>query len=302
MTDFNNKKNISGGIFAPSTDEFAVRSATSGVGWEFDDVMPMAGTYIGVDDALQVMALAGNPSSAIIVNARVLGLDGIIHPFQFRFNQVGTRVPQYQRFQLMEGWLLSATAATTDIFTGFDAVYVQLGLTRAPFGQNNQYDVLCSGYVGINVVLAYPQSVPMRTTDGAGVIRSVNQGAPAAGSDLQIVVPNGARWRLISFRATLTTAVAVANRLVSINVDDGATILVESPSNFTHAASLANTYNAWDSAQYMNVPFNLKTLQPLPSNLFLQTGYRINTQTGTIQAADQWSAAEIEVIEWLDNL
>jgi hypothetical protein len=300
--DKNNKKNISGAQFTQPKEEFAVRSATSSVGFNFEDVPPILGTYIGLDDQLLVSLADTLSNQLITLNLRILRPDGIIVPMQFNIPRLGNRAFLTQRFQLVEGFLLSATATLSATMVAPQWAYITASIQRAPFGVANQYETLLAGYLNSTVGLSYPQGTYQRPADGAGVIVSLSQGAPAAGADLVITVPARARWRFISFQATLTTAAAVANRNVSITFDDGVNVFAESPSNFVQAASIVNTYNAFDSGQYENVPFDLVTLQPLPSNIFLAPGFRISTETAGIQAADQWSAAQFLAMEWLENL
>lgn len=302
MTDINDKKNISGGVFAGSKEEFQVRSATSKIGFDFDYADPPPGAYIGVDDQLQVTTFANTAGYSLTINLRILLPSGIILPMVLSTQPTSNRAAFTQRFQLAEGYLLSLTATASAGVSLQQYLYAVVGIARAPFGTQSQYDVLVSDYVGALNPISYPQSALRRSTDGAGVVVSFNQAAPAAGADLVVTVPTGARWRLQTFRATLTAAVAVSNRLVHIVTDDGANILMDSPSNFTQVASIVNTYSAFDSAPYLNVPFDLTTLLPLASNQMLRQGSRIRTLTTGIQAADQWSAAQIGVIEWQDQI
>jgi hypothetical protein len=97
--------------------------------------------------------------------------------------------------------------------------------------------------------------------------------------------------------ATLTNAVAVANRIPQLIIDNGTQVVLTIPSNVTLAASLANVFNFADSMPYL-AAINGQTLGPLPSNLMLGPGWRIRSSTTGIQAADQWSAIALGCIEW----
>lgn len=301
--DKNDKRNQSGGFFGRTTEgEFVPRSATSGVPWMEYDAPPPFPCYIGVDDALFVQVANFANALPCFINVRMLGLDGLIHPIQLEFVPAVQRAYASQRFNLMEGWLLSLAIITPGSSIGpGNWAYATAGIVRSPFGIGNQYDVLVAGYLDNNVGLSYPISGQQRPTDGQGIPQVVNPGNPAAGADISIAVPSGAIWRPVSLRATLTTAVAVANRLVSATYQSAGNVLMESPSNFTQAASIVNTYNFFDSAQYLATPFNLRTVAPLPSNTFLQRGNTINTVTTGIQAADQWSSVILLVQEWFLN-
>lgn len=301
MTDANDKRNQSGGMFGRVTDEFSVRSATSGVGWDVQDVQPFFPCYIGVDDQILIQTANSTGNSPCAISLRILGLDGLIHPIQFFTTAGGGRSFTTIRQQLMEGWLLSCNVNPTVLMQAGSWIYATVSIERAPFGATNQYEVLVAGYLDNNVGLSYPMSQLQRPIDGNGAIISEVQGNPAAGADVVVTVPSGARWRFVSFRGTLTTAVAAGNRLVSLVIDDGVNLFAESPSNFTQGPSIVNTYNWFDSAQYLAAPFNLRTLAPSPSLCYLHRSFRISTQTTGIQAADQWSSVVLLVQEWFEN-
>lgn len=301
MPDANDKRNQSGGMFGRVTDEFAVRSATSGVGWDVGDVQPFFPCYIGVDDQLLIQTANSTGNSPCNVNLRILGLDGLIHPIQFQTGTGGGRSFTTIQKNLMEGWLLSCNVSPVVLMQAGSWIYATVALIRAPFGASNQYDVLVAGYLDNGVGLSYPMSQLQRTIDGNGAVISLPQSAPAAGADIVVAVPSGARWRVHSFRATLTTAVAGANRDVSLVFDDGATIFAESPSNLVLAASSVNIYNWFDSATLLGTAFNGRTVAPLPSINALHRGFRISTQTTGIQAADQWSSAQLLIQEWFED-
>jgi hypothetical protein len=101
--------------------------------------------------------------------------------------------------------------------------------------------------------------------------------------------------------ATLTTAVAAANRIPSLVLDDGANVLAEITAGVTIAASLAATITWADSANY-NSSLATNPLAPLPSQMLMRPAWRIRSVTAGIQAADQWSAIQLGVVEWIEFL
>jgi hypothetical protein len=299
--DRNDDYNISGAQFTQPAEDFKLATPTQLTKFRFCDVPPAPGLYIDVNDQLHV-AIAGNSATdPAIVNVRILGTNGKITPLKFVVNGGAGRTFNVNRFQLVEGYLQSVTIVSNGAESSGKLIYAVAALVRAPFGAKEQYHTLCAGYVYLELGMSWPNAPAQRMGEGAGAIRSTTGTVPGAGVDITETVPAGARWRLISIRATLTTAVAVANRLVSIVLDDGANIYADSPSNFTQAASIVNTYNAFDSCPYQNVPFNLRTNQPLPSNVLMMPGHRIRTVTTGIQAADQWTAPQYLVQEWFED-
>jgi hypothetical protein len=300
MPDQNDKRSITGGTFGNTEERFSVHSSNPGTQFDFQDVQPLVGEYVDVNDQLVIGCAAPITGNTLIVNVRVLTVDGKVIPMQFAVAPAGAIAFTTFRFQLLEGFLLSATARYSAGFRNNNWCYVELALARAAFSFNDKYIPLWSGYASSNNAFGWPGTLSQRPTDGAGVVHSIPVGAPAAGVDVTFTVPANTRWRLISFRATLTAAVAVANRIMTLTMDDGATVLAESVSNVTQVASVVNTYNAFDSAPIINTPINLRTQMALPSNMLMGTGFRINTVTSGLQAADQWSAAQLLVAEWAD--
>jgi hypothetical protein len=290
MPDINDKHNISGGLIAQPPETFQVRSATAQANYDVSDIPPPFPMYIGVDDSLQITTLSAAAGFTVQVNVRVLGVDGLIHPFQFDVVTVAARAAQTNRFQLMEGYILSLSAIVTGGNMESNPIWIAAGVTRSPFGVLNTYCQLIAGYGSINTSLTYPTSPVSRTTEGNGFYHSATQSAPAAGADITFTVPTAARFRLVSFVATLTAAVAVANRLVFLVIDDGANIVTTIPSGVTLVAATVNTYCFADSTPVTAV-FDAASMGPLPSNCLLPSGFRVRTVTANLQAADQWSAA-----------
>jgi len=299
--DPNDKTNISGGVFAPSTEQFQVRSASASVGFETDVVQPPSSGYIGVDDRIIITALACNGNVPVFVNLRILRPDGIIVPMQFSNLWSFVGVQQTQSFELMEGWLLSCTVTTNSAASQGQFTFVSVALYRGTANFNNAYMTLCSGIAKFNCPLSWPAMVPQRDYDGPGTLFSTSIGPPAAGTDISFLVPVGQRWQILSFRATLTTAVAVANRFVTFVIDDGANIVAEALTGFTQAASVVNTYDLFDTAAYVPVPVNLTTSAPTPSGIIATANFHIKTVTANIQAADQWTAGKLLVRAWPDT-
>lgn len=294
-------RKTSGATIANTGDEFKVATPTALVSWDMQCVLPNALEYIGVDDVLQVTGWADNSSNPLQIQVRILEPNGRISSLPLSFNPTASRAATTKQFPLVEGFLLSLDITSQGPTRTGQWTYATAGLVKASAATSIIFKTFCAGYVGVNSGLAYPETAFQRPTDGSGVTKSITGAVPAAGADISDTVPVFTRWRLISMRATLTTAITVANRLVSVTLDDGANIFTQTPSNFTQAASIVNIYNLFDSAPYLNVPFNTETLAPLPSNVFLGPGFRIRTSTAGIQATDQWSAAQYLVQEWLDS-
>lgn len=119
---------------------------------------------------------------------------------------------------------------------------------------------------------------------------------PAAGADFSFTLTGGAI--LESVTATLTTAVAVANRSPALKiVNNVATVVVrgiQTPA--VQAASLTVDYTWMVGAGAAIVGANQVVL-PLPS-LFVTAGtWTFSSLTNLIQAADQWSNIAVGFVQ-----
>jgi hypothetical protein len=298
--DKNDKRNISGAQFTQPPEEFQVHSATSAVTFQTEDAVIPEGSYIGLDDLLLVNEADFSTTVGININLRILRPDGIILPMTFKINQNQTRQFTQKTFPLVEGWLLSLDVIQALPLSSSQWTYVTVGLLRNPLGRAAQYMTLVAGYVNGNIGMSYPQSPIQRASDGAGMVVRGTVAAPAAGAELIYVVPLGARQRLISFTGTLVSAVAVANRVVALLIDDGANVLATIPSNNTQVASTTAEYTFADGATLVTAAAG-NNYQATPQNMFLFPGWRVSTLTAGIQGADQWSVANLHLMEWCES-
>lgn len=116
------------------------------------------------------------------------------------------------------------------------------------------------------------------------------QANPGAGAEAVVTVPAGKWWVVRSVHLKLVTAVAVANRLARLTVDDGTNIIFTVPNDVSHAASQTTEYSFGQAATSEAAPgatvgARIYAIPPL----VLGPGYRIRTITAAIQAADQFS-------------
>jgi len=286
-------------MFDLTNEPFQVTTPTAEVSWDFDAVPPLAPQYVTVEDQLIVKTICNGENNPILINLRILRPDGKVIPLQFAVKNTAGRTQAVQTFPLLEGFILSAAAVCSGTTSPTAYGFIEVGISRPPNTQFAQYSTLIAGYFKGGSVLSYPKMIPALPTDGPGLSFSQNLGNPGAGTDFVYTVPAGARQRIVGLSATLTTAVAAANRLPSLIIDDGVHTTIILPSNGTQAASLAYVYTWADSVQWLPL-YDTKITAPLPSNLILQQGYRMRSATTGIQGADQWSGIWLQVTEWLD--
>ena len=122
---------------------------------------------------------------------------------------------------------------------------------------------------------------------------------PAAGADLSTLVPTNALWQIQSVQLLLTTAAAAANRNIQLQFTRVGGGTIRFRQQFVQTASLAVTYNWCSGFTDINASPGGMVGCEFPYGFFLQDTDIIATVTGSIQAADQISAVNIWVLEWL---
>jgi hypothetical protein len=203
-------------------------------------------------------------------------------------------------FTIGEGILLSATlVGLPNNIPGPGALFATLTVQRDAPESNQNHMVLFSDYLTNYHYPSWPYGRQINSLDGAGRIRSIVGTTPAAGVDISETVPFGTRWRLIAFRASLTTNATAINRQAVLTFDDGANVFAQALSGANIQA--ANNTSSWiffDTAAVFTTSGFFSA--PIPANLFLLANSRIRTVTANLQGTDQWSAPNYLVQEWVE--
>lgn len=114
---------------------------------------------------------------------------------------------------------------------------------------------------------------------------------PAAGVDINFVVPAGQGFLLEIVRFRLVTSAVVANRLVVLNIDDDAgNTIAQYPAGAVQAASLTVDYTfACDVGYSMAAIADNKVLTGIGA-LYLPDGWVIKTTTALKDGGDNYGA------------
>lgn len=284
----------------PPSEEVTIKSSMGDLTWNFEDVWPFGGVYVREDDVLQVQIISF-AFAAVNLQYRILRPDGTVLVSQDALVSSSFRVANFFSRQLAEGILLSVAAITTSSVSSNAYCYVSIGLRRANLGATSLHQVLAAGYVTQACPLSWPGHTLQRPTDGAGILRSITGTVPGAGLDISETVPANTRWQLLALNASLTTAIAVANRQTVLALDDGVTVFYETPNGPAQAASLTWEYH-FAPLGFAPVNVLLDVSMHYDNSQLLGPGFRIRTDTASIQAADQWTAPQYVVREWQDNI
>jgi hypothetical protein len=275
----------------------ATQTILPAVGFTLKDIPPTQPIYLQKNDQLVLQTLSNSNNFPFAVSWRILQPNGEIT--EGVFNGTAQSSPSSFVLGAFEGWLLSLSAAANGAQPAGTWCFLQVFIGRNPAGGSSPqvYGNIWEGYIFHIAATGWPGSVAQRITDGAGTIRSITGSTPAAGADISETVPANRRWTLLSIRAQLTTTATVANRMVAYRATDGVNTLWFSFNSVAQAASLINTYTGFPGATFFNDASGHFIL-PFPQPFVLKGGFVISTNTIALQAADQWTAPQYEVIEW----
>jgi len=269
------------------------------VGYAERGVSPPSALYIGPNETLVVDTWSSTAPADLAVVARVLTTDGQIHTSQWshRPNTNRTRATTYHR--LPEGFLLCVTVDATGAAYRRGHCWCQVGIQVGEGATGVAHAQLISDYVTGMARLAWPGGQLRSSVEGRGLLRSYTGTDPAAGLEISVTVPTGARWFLLSFRADLTTDATVANRQPRWLVDDGAIEYFRAGTYASQPASQLWRYT-WSTSNWGEASNRDPYFVPLPADFHLAAGHRIQTSTANLQAGDNWTAPQLFVEEWIE--
>jgi len=257
--------------------------------------------YLRVDDNLRVTSYNALASVRLEVRYRFVDCEGRIQASQEAQVPNTDRTAKSSVFATPEGWLLGGEVFVSGAAPLIGQTYVVVEIVRGLGSSALTLQVIAAGYVSAKQPLPFPGTQITSSLDGGGALRSITGATPGAGAEISETVPTGARWTLVALAFTFTASAAVANRFMKLTLDDGATaffhldplVAITANQVVPHQFAAGHTpYTSTLTGEIMN---------PLPLGLFLGSGYRIRTSTTSIQGADQFSAVQYLVREWLEG-
>ncbi len=159
--------------------------------------------------------------------------------------------------------------------------------------------LLFAGYVTDAGAPVYPGGKIESSVEGPGLIRMITGTDPAAGNEISETVPTGARWRFISLSSVFIASADVANRTPKLKFGAGMDTVFSTGESAVLTASQTAFISFADVGQE-DISAILSLVQCVPANLILKAGDIIGTNTGGIQAADNWLAPTLLVEEWIE--
>jgi hypothetical protein len=257
--------------------------------------------YVTNDDQLRVTVFNALASVIVTVRGRLRGSDGITRPFVEVITPTSDRVASSKIVRLSEGWLSNVLVVVSTGAPLTGQTFTRISIVRGEGTPALEVAVLAAGYVTAQQPIAWPGSPVLNSLDGAGVLRSIAGATPAAGAEVSEAVPTGARWEVLAFTFHWVTAVTVANRACSLVLDDGATVYFrnEDPAVTVASTTLDKTYSQGQSLIWNGAATVRHGNLPVSNRLI--AGHRVRTSTAQIQAADQYSAVQYLVREWIEG-
>lgn len=256
----------------------------------------------GVSDAdnLRIVAVNSAPGITIEIHGRqaAAGLEST--PFRYVHTPASNRTPTTEDFTLGAGLVtnLSVFAAGGSPLIGQTFVIMQLIRSMGSVGY--VMGTLLSGYVTSTQGLGWPGSAIQSSIEGGGYIRTILGTQPAVGTEVVEVVPAGARWEVMAFTTALQCSGAAGTRLPRFASKVGAAYAIFSPSSLTPIAG-ALSYHSFSEGVALSAAISgVVGIGGLPVNNCLLAGQSLQTDTGGLQAGDQWSAPCMTVREWLE--
>jgi hypothetical protein len=275
----------------------AVISKPPQVTFESHVVSPPNTIYLSATMRAVVVYFSNVAATPISIIFRILRPDGTITIITRKVFAAAGLAVQTEDIPLTEGFLVNVTVTATQ--SGFAAqTFVAAYLEYASSSQADILQILFQGTIHQGRYLSWPVPPTDQFIAGQGSLRTIIGTNPAAGAEISETVPANTRWRLISLHANLTTSAVVANRVVHVQLDDGANLFFQSDPNENQPASSLFGYN-FTSGPLLNSALSQQVMLPLPLTPLLGPGYRIRTLTAALDGGDDWNAPVYLVEEWL---
>lgn len=126
---------------------------------------------------------------------------------------------------------------------------------------------------------------------------------PGAGNEISVPMSGIGSWIVQSIAFLFTSSAVVANREVTLVVDDGTTVFARYGAPAVQAASLANNYSGFTGSPGAGASGNYVPLPFQDGGIYLEPGYRLRTITQNLDAGDAYTAIGLRVVElpWGDE-
>jgi len=263
-------------------------------------VPPPSPWYVSPNERLYIRSRNSAAGVRLLIRGHVLRAEDGVNPFEYQHTPGTDRSLSTQDFAIPEGFLLDLAVHVDAGTPRRGQSFVQVGIARGSGAARVPLSVCISDYVTVAAAIGWPGSPLRSSVEGPGFMRVVTGTDPAAGVEIVETVPTDARWKIHGISFILATDGNVANRLVSVVLDDGTSTYFRASTPNAQVAntsvrySIAPTGVIGDSqvvAQQLNVPIGIVLFQ----------GHRYSTLTSSIQVGDNFTAPVAYVEEWIED-
>jgi hypothetical protein len=263
------------------------------------DVQPPSLVYVTIDDLLAVHVWNSLAALTLSMRYRVLKADGEIVYGSEQLAPTSNRVQNTFPFSLPEGFLLSLVLSSNLTTLRRGQCYAQMEIAKEPMSSPAPSQLLVEDYVSQGQKLSFPGGRQASPIEGPGFVSSRAFASPGAGAPVQVNVPAGARWRVISIVAGLTTDATPGNRVPEILLTDSLGNI-----NFFEFSTLAIPPSSTGTIAFaaglpLQSPTATTAVMPLPAMPLLLGGFAIIIQ-GQSGVGDQWDLFPLLNEEWIE--
>ncbi|HEV2224390.1 MAG TPA: hypothetical protein VGR84_15455 [Candidatus Acidoferrales bacterium] len=268
-------------------------------------IQPPASSYLAPSDQLSLSVLSPNSPINFSLSLRFLDLTGSVQPllFEVASGPTGT-TPFVLPVQSAEGFLLSAACFNASVKRG--QCWVQFMVLRQKAADITVVgDVIMQGYVSTTDMLSYPGSPVLSSVEGRGWIRAINFAALPVGQNIQITVPPGVRWRILSLATRYVNTATPVTVVLEVQ-DVGGSVLFDQSTTFglntTWLYQLSWSTSGDFYASNGDPPPNVNQFGGLmPDELYLTPGQTINVfPSPAAGASPTFGPYTLNVEEWVE--
>jgi len=221
--------------------------------------------------------------------AAVIAISGVTREgsFTYRATTPSNSLNTSQTFGLSD---IPIMVSVRDVSGNFEQG--QAFITLSLLVNGDVVQVLTSGYIYNQKALSWPQTQQLDLRPGGGRIQRTVPTNPAAGLDIELIVPAGEVWKLRDMTFILATDATVANRRVRITIVTSFDQTIRIFSNTDQAASLTRIYRVAAFGYFTSETYGSDILIPIPDEYLLRAGDSILIEAVNMAAGDNFTPSE----------
>lgn len=257
--------------------------------------------YVDGADNLRIEAINSAGGIRVAVHYRFLDPERGIIVNEATLSPTADRAVSRRDVRLSIGALLNLTVFVNQGTPHYGQTFVRVQLIRGDGAAAIVMGTIVQGYVTASQDIAWPGSPVQSSIEGNGNIRAIIGTTPGVGNQIAETVPEGARWRLMSVYAVLTTDATVITRQAQLLFVSLGQQRFFSPSPAGQTASSGFTYTWACGTPLAAVLKSGISLAGLPGDAWLCDGDEFRINATNMQPGDQWSNVTYVTQEWLEG-